>query len=372
MRRNAEKADKALQYRQKKAVPIEFGLAVECCRWTNEPGRAGAIAEAAERVDWPAFLATAERHRVAGLCWNALHSLGIAIPEPVRYVLAAQANSIAGHGLRAAAESARLSAALDQASIAHLFVKGLAVGALAYGSPFLKHSWDIDVLVGEESVERGAAVLQDLGFELAFPAFGSDWPRLARWHHVQKDSAWRHRTSGMIVEIHSRLADNRLLIPGIGLSSPRQLVAITDGITLPTLAPDEMFAHLCVHGASSAWFRLKWISDLAALITRASGDIDHLYWRSQELGAGRAAAQALLLAHRLFEIAIEDELVVTLETSAANRWLTNAALAQLLAPEPGARRFGTATIHASQLCFFPGCDSRRRRPAASSRPHGRT
>lgn len=175
----------------------------------------------------------------------------------------------------------------------------------------------------------------------------------------------------MIVELHSRLADNRLLIPAIGLSSPRQLVAISDGIALPTLAPDELFSHLCVHGASSAWFRLKWISDLAALITRTSGDVQHLYRRSQELGAGRAAAQGLLLANRLFEIAIDDRLLRTFEASAANRRLAKAAMDQLLSPEPGARRFGTATIHFTQLFLLPGTrfkafELRRQLAAATS------
>ena len=223
---NAGKAGKALQNRQQKTAPKEFGLVAECCRWPNDPGRADAIVAAAENIDWPSFLATAERHRVTGLCWNALHSLGVRMPEPISAALAKRANSIAAHGLQAAAESARLSAALDRASIPHLFVKGLPVGALAYGSPFIKHSWDIDVLVGEDAVERGAGALHDLGFKLIFPKFGRDWARLMRWHHVQKDSAWRHEASGLIVELHSRLADNRQHIPAVGLSSPRQLVAI--------------------------------------------------------------------------------------------------------------------------------------------------
>ena len=368
---NAGKAGKALRNRQEKMAPAEFWLAVECCRWTNDPNRADAVRVAAAKVGWKFFLAMAERHRVAGLCWNALQSLNVPIPEPVRSALAEQANAIAAHGLQAAAKSARLSAALDKASIRHLFVKGHAVGALAYGSPFIKHSWDVDILVGEDAIKPSAAVLHELGFELVFPAFGYDWARLARWHHVQKDSAWRHPASGIIVELHGRLADNRRLIPTIGLSSPHQTVVIAEGISLRTLALDEMFAHLCVHGASSAWFRLKWISDLAALITRSSADIDHLHRRSQDLGAGRAAAQGLLLAHHLFDIAINDRLLKALETNAVNRWLTVAAIAQLMSPEPGSRRFGTATIHATQFCLLPGVrfkvsEARRQLAAAMS------
>ena len=353
LRRNAGRAGKALRNWQKNMALTEFDLVVECCRLANEPGRADAVRDLAANADWPAFFAIAERHRVTGLAWNGLTSLQVVVPEQTRSDLAARASAIAAQNLQAAVEADRLSTALADASIDHLFVKGLAVGMLAYGSPFLKQSWDIDILVGEASIDRSASLLPELGFDLIFPDFQQDRARLGRWHHVQKDSAWRHRSSGIIVELHSRLADNRLLIPGIGLASPRRQVAITDSIALPTLATDEMFAHLCVHGASSAWFRLKWVSDLAALLRRERADTERLCRRSQELGAGRAAAQALLLVHRLFETALSDELRRELEASAANRWLANAAMAQLLAPEPGSRLFGTATIHATQLMLLP-------------------
>jgi len=345
---------KALRNGQENAVPTEFGLAVECCRWVNEPQRAKAIAEAAAIVDWPAFLVMVERHRVTGLAWNALHSLRLPVPEAVQSILAGRSNAVAAHGLHSAVQSAALSATLDRAAIPHLFVKGLPVGALAYSAPFIKHSWDIDLLVEGNRIEEAAALLDKTGFDLTFPDIGSDWARLARWHRIQKDSAWRHRETGLMVELHSRLADNPLLIPSIGLSSPQQRVSIADGIGLTTLAWPELFAHLCVHGASSAWFRLKWISDLAALLVRFGDDLEELHQSSRRLGAGRAAAQALLLAHRLFGIDIGERLLRSLGSSAANRWLARIALNQLLAPEPGSRMFGTATIHLSQFLLLPG------------------
>ena len=56
-----------------------------------------------------------------------------------------------------------------------------------------------------------------------------------------------------------------------------------------------------MHGASSLWFRLKWITDLAAILQPLSGsEIEHRYARSQELGAGRASGHALLLADTLY------------------------------------------------------------------------
>ena len=312
-----------------------------------------------------------DRHRIGGLAWHALSELPLPVPPEIADALASTAGSIAAQGLRSAVQSSQISEAFGGAGLRHLFVKGLLVGALAYPSPFIKQSWDIDLLVGEEDIEDGAALLQGLGFDLMFPSLGTDWPRLASWHRVQKDSAWRHQRSGIVVELHSRLADNPLLIPRVGVTSPRREVTIADGIVLPTLEWPEMFAHLCVHGASSAWFRLKWIGDLAALISRSAVPVEALFDRAQILGAGRSAAQALLLAHSLFETRLPDPLRQLLQGDRAAIWLERAAMRQLLAPEPGDRALGTLTIHASQLLLLPGlkfkwAESRRQLAAAMS------
>ena len=132
------------------------------------------------------------------------------------------------------------------------------------------------------------------------------------------------------------------------------------GIELPTLADDELFAYLAVHGSSSAWFRLKWITDFAATIQGKPPEaLERLYRRSQQLGAGRAPAQALLLADLLFESLCEaPALKRSLERDSRNRWLCRMAYRQLAGrPEPGeptSRTLGTAAIHVSQFLLLPG------------------
>jgi hypothetical protein len=127
---------------------------------------------------------------------------------------------------------------------------------------------------------------------------------------------------------------------------------------LPTLRTDELFAYLCVHGASSAWFRLKWITDVAALLHgRETDEIQHLYQRSQELGAGRAAAQALLLADTLYgTLATNRSLRTSLSGDRASLWLARAVLNRLSSArpaEPTTHPLGTALIHWSQFFMLP-------------------
>lgn len=132
------------------------------------------------------------------------------------------------------------------------------------------------------------------------------------------------------------------------------------GVRLPTLRTEELFAYLCVHGASSAWFRLKWLTDTAAFLHgRSSEDIEHLYTRSQALGAGRAAGQALLLADAIYgSLANVGPLAERLMRDRGTRWLFQAAHRQLagrkVPVEPTARPWGTAIIHLTQLLLQPG------------------
>ncbi len=328
----------------------EFQLAVQCCRRHFAPDNDRHIAELGKLTDWPRFLQFVRRHRVQALVWQSLSEGGV-VPPPVADALCADAGLITEQNLRAAVESARLLESFGKAGVPLLFVKGLTVSKLAYGHAFLKMSQDIDILVPGDRIAAAAAELQRLGYRLTVPAVPPQSQRFEAWHAKRKESVWRS-PDGLQLELHSRLADSRDLIPGIGLGSPRQDVEVAPAIVLPTLARDELFAYLCVHGASSAWFRLKWITDLAALVHDCTGDeIRHLYDRSQQLGAGRAAAQALLLASRVYS----TPALPGLDRQAVHRWLAAAAWKQMLRDdEPTSVRFGTATIHLTQLFLLPG------------------
>jgi hypothetical protein len=343
-----------VNYQPLAAMPTEFALAVECCRWSFSGDGEAAIRELAQQTDWTMVLAWARRHRIQGLVWNCLNGLDVSLPPAVGQALSEDARLVAEQGLRAASESAELLLTLTQAGAAPLFVKGLTLGKLAFGNPFLKMSLDIDLLVPAETVAIAAAELERRDYRLAIPPVPPRSPAFGRWHRARKESAWQ-RADGSIVDLHSRLADNDRLIPGIGPASPWQIVEILPGIRLPTLATEELFAYLCVHGASSAWFRLKWIADLAGLLHgRGAAEIEHLYRRSQALGAERAAAQALLLARRLFDTEMSRDLLDELD-GRINRWLTSAALGQMtVIGEPTVRPLGTAMIHLTEFFLKPG------------------
>ena len=328
-------------------ISPELEFAIECCRH-NFAGNDGAIAAKPRAdLDWPGFLALVRFHRVQGLAWGALGDSGLA-PPAIFEALSNDARAIAAANLRAAAELRHILDDFEAAGIPVLFVKGLTAAALAYRQPLLKMSWDIDLLVAPENAPAAGKHLASRGYRRILPHPPAD---LERWHRRRKELVWAN-DDGLHVELHSRLADNTRLIPCITVDLPSEMIEVAPGIRLPTLARDELFAYLCVHGASSAWFRLKWISDLAGLIHGQSGEmIERLYEWSQALGAERAAGQALLLADSLFGTLSNTQLRELLRQDRAVLGLADAAYRQLTGPprEPTSGRLGTWRIHLTQF-----------------------
>jgi hypothetical protein len=331
----------------------ELNLAIAACHAAFANDSATNIEQLARTVDWDRFLKVATRHRVQALCRDGLAPIREVMPAPINESLRLQASAIVEANLRIAAESARLYTLFRSADLQLLFLKGLTLGALAYRAPFLKMGWDIDLLVNHNHLPEAARLLRSAGYAPVLPAADG---ALDTWHRSHKESVWHRSEGGFHIDLHTRLADNPALLPEVGIGSPRQLSPVAKGIELPTLGKDELFAYLTVHGASSAWFRLKWITDLAALLHSESADeIERLYDRSQQLGAGRAAAQALILADRLYGIAIDSQFRDRLGFDRANPWLARLAEKQLESiREPTEALLGTAPIHLSQLFLLPG------------------
>lgn len=305
----------------------EFRLVTACCRWPSSAARDEAVAAAAAGpMDWALFQAIVERHRVAGLVGPALAAAGVSPPRAVSDHLGRRAREIARQNLLMAGESARLQGLLDKARLPSLLVKGASLAMLAYGSLTHKSAWDIDLLVTPRDVLAAMRVLEDAGYRWIDLEAPTERQR-ALFVELGKEAMFAHRQSRIVVELHWRLADSQRLLAGLSAASPGQAAALIGALALRTFGTEDLFSYLCVHGASHAWARLKWLADLGALLSGRSGDeIERLYRASLERGAGRCSAQALLLCARLFDTPLPAALERELRSDAATRLLVRLAL----------------------------------------------
>jgi hypothetical protein len=270
--------------------------------------------------DWDRFSRVVSRHRVAALAADGLRRAGVPVPRAV----ASDTSREARRALDMAGETVRLGRAFENAGIEALFVKGAVLAQLAYGELGIKQSWDIDVLVPERNLIEGCRLLQRRGYALVFPARGER--HLVRLMRHAKECVLSNPKLGITVELHWRLTDNKQLLSGVDADAPRQRVPIGSH-TVPTLAGAPLFAHLCVHGATHGWSRLKWLADLNAFLSGQPGeDIGRLCREAERLGAGSAPAAALLLCHRLFGLPLEARLRRRLEQKPGAQAIASTAL----------------------------------------------
>jgi len=308
-------------------------------------------------VDWKEFLRIVRLHRIAGLVQDALLCAGIHVPEPQAALLASMAGRIAARSLTQAAESLRLQNAFRRADIAAHFLKGTALECLAYGKLGLKHAWDIDVVVQPADVAAASELLHGCGFKRVRPPPDFSEKQFRSWLATYKECVFWRPEQNIFLELHWRLADNPHCVHGIGASSRSQEVSVAKSGTLHTLADEELFSYLCVHGAQHGWPRLKWLAELGAFLAPRSQEIERLYRASQLHGAGRCAGQALLLCELFFDLQLPAGFSAELRSDGKTRKLCAAALDALVGDE-GVwifdRPFGDFRIRLSRFYFQDG------------------
>ena len=308
----------------------ETVLAAACCRWPQSPGGASAVRRAiAAGVDWRRFLHIVQRHRIEALVRAGLLHASARVPEYVETALAGRAARIAVANLKHAGEGARLFRAFSARGVDLIFVKGTTGAVLAYGSLAVKTAWDIDLLISRADAGPACELLAGLGYERIVPDIALSKAAFRRWVKHSKEMLWTNPATGIVIELHLDLIDNPQLLNGVGMFSPRQIAVHGEALALPTLATEELFAYMCVHGTIHCWARLKWLADVAALIETKGLDCEHLYRSSLALGAGRCGAVALLLCKRFFGTTLSERLTAELRSDRAILMLERSALAAI-------------------------------------------
>ena len=219
----------------------------------------------------------------------------------------------------------RVGRALETRGIAYLVLKGAPLSQLAYGTTTVRHMRDIDLLVATRDTAAAERELLLLGFEReADHGAGLTARQAALWKRFRKHHEFVHRATGVRLELHWRAFDNARL--GAIPVDRTQWLQVSAGQELPTLPTPELLLLLCGHGAGHAWFRLKWIADIAALLEGMTHGQRRLLWQAaRERDLDRPVEQALLLCVALFGVEFAPQ-----RSSRVGRWLAEVARDALL------------------------------------------
>jgi Uncharacterised nucleotidyltransferase len=332
-------------------LPPAFALAAACAIWPNSERRIAAVRAAADAIDdWDRFLRVVARHRIQGLAHDGIVAAGVAAPPRIRESLRANAQSLARQSVAMAVEAVRLRCGFDKAGIPVAFVKGTTLAMLAYGSLGLRHSKDIDLLVPEECATEAVGTLERSGYVRIAPPAGASDGQLRLWRRYCKTFVFANRQTGAQIELHWRLSDNPLLAPAPAPRTWRE-VPVSSSASLPTLADGDLFEYLCIHGAYHAWFRLKWLADIGALMARSAASAE-----AKANETPRPQVQAMLLARLLLGTTIPPR--VAADTRLVSRLMVRLGLAAMTRgaaeTEPQDLVLGDTLINASRYLFCKG------------------
>jgi hypothetical protein len=257
-----------------------------------------------DSVDWTEFLRLAvERHRVVPHVSRALEGeLKDSLPPAVVADIRSQHARNVRQCLVLCGELARLAGELNRSKIPFLCLKGPALSVQLHDDPAARHYRDLDLVAPIEHLQATEDILTANGFRPRTVSVAQIRRHLRQTSAV--DLGYYKSATDAHVELHwCPLKPQGLL----GLDFV-QLHASSVGIELGgqdvrTTNRLHTLQLLCAHGAKHAWFRLKWLCDLAALVFPADAvDWDEAIGLARRIGTDRMVRQGVALCERLLEL----------------------------------------------------------------------
>jgi len=288
------------------------------------------LGENGGQIDWVAILRRANFYHTAALLRFNLAEAGLpdAAPPQFRSELDEISRAWAARHLATVSEAARLVAALNEAGIVALPLKGAALMlGNYYPQAGLRAALDIDLLVDPAQIEIAERIAEDCGY-VEIPGRRDVRPR-QRLANERNHSWPRRGSAGLILELHHRAFHFAKGGRDFSFAELRARAAErqTDaGTSLLLPAPPDLALHL-VHHAMVDWQSthaiLRTVADLHFIFARKPQARAEMMERAREFGFAGAAELAVriwrLLAEgtleELDEAANDEEITLLLDTA---------------------------------------------------------
>ncbi len=266
-------------------------------------------------IDWNLFLILGEHHDLLPLLFRGLE--GAWISRLPRHLVSHLHDHFQANWLRnrmALQSFLNADAALSEAEIPTLLLKGLALANTVYEHPALRQFGDIDFLIPGNRVSRAREILERADYHPIYPPnmlcnFKSQ--RLNRnqehiyseyYHEITLQSSDKL----LQLDLHWNLLPRHYPIgPDLGAIWESCRTRVLGRRPVRTLSTEHHLLHTCVHATKDGWRKLKWVVDIDRIV-RADGEID--WERLADLAKGwrceRIMGTGIQLAHALLETPI--------------------------------------------------------------------
>ena len=229
--------------------------------------------------DWePHALAdAADDHGVAALLWRALEPVDTAAASALRTLLADRVRADATRDLFVQREMHGVLAALADAGVRALVIKGSALAYTVYGEAWLRPRTDTDVLVSSEDVAAAGRVLEGAGYTRSNALTSGTLVS----HQAAFERIDQHEVH-YVVDLHWKIVNPQMLADSLPFEDlwqgGQEAPALGPAARVPS--PVASIALGCVHRLAhhQGHDRLIWLYDLR-LLSAALGEPD---WHTME------------------------------------------------------------------------------------------
>jgi hypothetical protein len=250
----------------------EFDLVLACLRWPQEAAEGDRIrSHARQRIRWDYLVQIVHHHKVVPLFLRNLESFAAGyMPDEPAAALRGCAVTNAHICLDQTSHLLRLHRLFREQQIDLRIFKGIPLAITAFQDPTLRDAGDIDLLVAEKDIFRASEILCGEGYVRSEPQARLTPRRLRSYLAHQKDFSYEYPGSGRLIDLHWRLFRNPFLPANASIAEVGEHWVMLGSELIPTLPAPQLLLYLCVHGALDGWLRLKWLTDIAALLRTMS------------------------------------------------------------------------------------------------------
>lgn len=241
-------------------------------------------------LDWNQVIEFADHHGLIPLVCRNLHLRGIRVQASS--ALDARCRETGAKGLRLTAGLIQIVTLFSDHQIPVLAIKGPSLASLLYSNVTMRSYADLDFLLLPGDVSRARGALQAAGW---IPT--EDVAMIHEPSFLRFQCEYGFVRNETLIELQWALAPRffSLELP-LDDMIRRAVTVQVIGSPVKTLAPEDMFLMLSVHGAKHLWIRLDWVVDIASLLSSGTVDANRVAELAQRHHLVRIVAIAVLLA----------------------------------------------------------------------------
>lgn len=263
-----------------------------------------AIAARMTPHDWHDFLFWVKRHKLASIvASDEIMVTDNCLPQFVANEIVQIRQASAVKALAVFRETLTIQTLLDEHQVSCAFVKGVVLSQQLFGDCTMRETNDVDLFVPRDQIDAAEITLLNAGYRQITPMQPLTKRQRESFLYFGRHLIYCHPHNQAHIELHWQFGGNPHCVPDIDLIEMLKQVATVEvyGYPIKTFSSIDTFLFLLIHGWLHHWAEIKWLFDIAILISQLSEKVFvTLHARAINLGLERAFASTLALLRTVF------------------------------------------------------------------------